>query len=321
MAARWGCQIDASTSTRTDPLEPTDGAPEPLSRVPGAFDDGSWLVLSRYCPHCGRWVAADDERHDVVELPSRLWIYTNYDCNLACSYCLVSSSPTAARRGIGLERARRLLDEAGALGVREVFFTGGEPFILPDIYEMIAAATPRFRTTVLTNAMLLRGRRLERLRAIDHPNLRVQVSLDDSEPGVHDLYRGAGSWRRTIEGIGLLREAGFRVRIATTVTPEGMPRIAAVRAFVRGELGIADEDHIVRPLVRRGVAAEGIDVGQTDLVPEITVDADGVYWHPVGTGEDLLVTREIFPLRAALERIGALAVSNEGTPSRPFHCG
>jgi MoaA/NifB/PqqE/SkfB family radical SAM enzyme len=216
---------------------------------------------------------------------------------------------------------RRLLAEARTLGVREVFFTGGEPFILPDIYPMIDAAAAWFVTTVLTNAMLLRGRRLERLVAVNRPSLRIQVSLDDSEPGVHDRFRGEGTWQRTVEGIRLLQAAGLRVRIATTVTPGGIRRIAHVRAFVRDELGIADEDHIVRPLVHRGASTEGLETSRAELVPEIAVDRDGVYWHPVGMHEDLLVTTELFPLRAALEQIAALMATLETNTARPFRCG
>jgi pyruvate-formate lyase-activating enzyme len=283
-----------------------------------AYDDGSWLQRSSYCPACGRWVTADDPGHAPIELPARLWVYTNYDCNLSCSYCLVSSNPWAERRGIGLARAIQLLDEARMLGINHVFFTGGEPFILPEIYEMIAHATPHFVTTVLSNAMIIRGKRLERLRSVNHPNLFIQVSLDDSEPGVHDLYRGVGSWKRALEGIHLLQGAGIQVRIASTVTPEAMARIPQVRAFVQNVLGIPDEHHIVRPLVKRGFAESGLEVQRSDLVPEMTVDVNGVYWHPVGTDADLLVTPEIFPLRAAIERIAALSQSTGVARTQPF---
>lgn len=59
---------------------------------------------------------------------SKLWIYTNYDCNLKCAYCSVESSPAAPRRALSLSTVRQLIDEAAALNFTEVFFTGGEPF-------------------------------------------------------------------------------------------------------------------------------------------------------------------------------------------------
>src|SRR5258708_27449059 len=87
--------------------------------------------------------------------PWKLWIYTNYDCNLRCRYCVAKSSPNAPRRAIGLANVKRLVDEASQLGFVQTFFTGGEPFLLPDIYDMLAYASARLQTTVLTNAMLL----------------------------------------------------------------------------------------------------------------------------------------------------------------------
>src|SRR5215813_12010379 len=91
---------------------------------------------------------------DPTQLPWKLWIYTNYDCNLRCSYCVAKSGPNAPRRAMGLANVKRLVDEAVSLGFVHVFFTGGEPFLLNDIYEMLAYASARVRTSVLTNAML-----------------------------------------------------------------------------------------------------------------------------------------------------------------------
>jgi MoaA/NifB/PqqE/SkfB family radical SAM enzyme len=182
---------------------------------------------------------------------SRLWIYTNYDCNLRCSYCSVESSPTAPRRALSLAAIRQLVDEAVSLDFSEVFFTGGEPFILDEIYEMLAYAAARLKTTVLTNAMLLRNRRLGRLRAVKHDHLIVQVSLDGARPELHEANRGAGSWTRTVEGIKALQANGFRVRLATTQTPANSAHLAEVCEFHRA-LGIPEEDHLIRPLAKRG---------------------------------------------------------------------
>jgi MoaA/NifB/PqqE/SkfB family radical SAM enzyme len=140
--------------------------------------------------------------------PGKLWLYTNFDCNLRCSYCVAKSSPTAPRRALGLETANRLVDEAVELGFSDILFTGGEPFILDDIYDMLHYSAERIKTTVLTNGMLLRGKRLERLAEVAGPNLLVQVSLDGARPQDHDPYRGTGTWAKTVEGI-RLQEGGF----------------------------------------------------------------------------------------------------------------
>ena len=81
------------------------------------------------------------------------------------------------------------------------------------------------KTTVLTNAMLLRGSRLDRLCEIANENLAVQVSLDGCNAEDHDYYRGRGSWEKTVEGIKLLQARGFRVRLSTTETPVNTHRL------------------------------------------------------------------------------------------------
>src|SRR5919199_1977355 len=170
-------------------------------------------------------------------LPWKLWLYTNYDCNLKCSYCVAKSGPNVPRRALGLVNVRRLVDEAVALGFDHIFFTGGEPFILADIYEMLAYSSARVATTVLTNGMLLRGPRLEKLLAVANDNLIVQISLDGGRPEDHDAYRGSGSWEKAVAGIRLLQAAGFRVRLGTTETPANSAHLDEICEFHRS-LGI-----------------------------------------------------------------------------------
>jgi pyruvate-formate lyase-activating enzyme len=232
----------------------------------------------------------------------KLWIYTNYDCNLKCSYCVAKSSPNAPRRSIGANNAKQLVDEAVALGFDHVFFTGGEPFLLPDIYEMLAYSAARVKTSVLTNAMIIRGARLEKLRAIAHENLIIQVSLDGGEAAHHDAYRGAGTWAKTVEGIKILQEAGFHVRLSTTETPANSAHMDAMHAF-RASLGIPEDHHFVRPLAKRGYSKEGIALDMTNLVPEVTVNLDGVFWHPLSTDADMQISKKLFPLATSVERI------------------
>ncbi|HVA89356.1 MAG TPA: radical SAM protein [Chloroflexota bacterium] len=255
------------------------------------------------CPVCG-------QAHEGPEGPifSRLWIYTNYDCNLACSYCLVSSSPRAERRGLSAATFAQVIDEAAELGCREVFLTGGEPALLPRIVEMIAYALPRMRVTMLTNGMLWKGARLSRLESLrEHPDsgrLTLQISLDSGSPEIHDRNRGAGTWAKTVAGIHLLRDRGFSVRTGTTETTHSAEQMEELRAFLTG-LGIPPQDQIVRELVARGESRNGAVLTGADLVPEMTVDVNGVYWHPI-MGEDLRITESIFPLRAAAAQLGRL---------------
>jgi hypothetical protein len=84
----------------------------------------------------GQMIAAETqiEAQGTTEAPAfpwKLWIYTNYDCNLRCSYCVAKSSPNALRRAIGLANVQRLIEESTLLGFVHAFFTGGEPFFAP----------------------------------------------------------------------------------------------------------------------------------------------------------------------------------------------
>lgn len=247
-----------------------------------------------------------DQGLNMAGLPAmrwKLWIYTNYDCNLRCSYCVAKSGPNVPRRALGLKTVQRLVDEAVDLGFDHIFFTGGEPFILNDIYDMLAYSSARVRTNVLSNGMIIRGKRLEQLCAIDNPNLVVQISLDGATPEQHDAYRGKGSWAKTIEGIRLLQEAGFRVRLSTTETPANSAYLPDLFAFRRDHFGIPDEDHFVRPLAKRGYSKEGIELGMGNLLPELTVNMDGIFWHPLSTDADMQVSKQIFPLETAVTRV------------------
>jgi len=85
-----------------------------------------------------------------------------------------------------------------ALGFRDIFFTGGEPFILNDIYDMLAYSSARVKTTVLTNAMLLRNARLDKLCRIANDRLIVQVSLDGGRPEDHDAPLRARGGRAVV---------------------------------------------------------------------------------------------------------------------------
>lgn len=254
-------------------------------------------------------------RSTLAEVPSdrrpgvRLWMYTNFDCNLSCSYCCARSSPTAARRALGHDRIARLAREGAAAGVDELYLTGGEPFMLPDIGNTIRACVEQRPTTVLTNGLLFCGRRLETLSGLPRENLALQISLDSSSPERHDSNRGRGTWKRALEGIRTARQLGFRVRVAATVD-------ASHRGYEQNErelgsffdnLGIDHDDQLVRPLAHRGFATTGIELAPETMVPEVTVTTDGVFWHPVGVDDpDMLIDREIFPISERITSVIAL---------------
>lgn len=252
-----------------------------------------------------RWVircgATPVGPHAERPIGSRLWLYTNFDCNLRCDYCCVRSSPAAPRRALGLARVRQIAGEAPELGVREIFVTGGEPFRLADIAEILSACAAAAPTTVLTNGMLFAGRQLAALRSLPRGRLTLQISLDSPAPERHDRHRGKGTWARAWEGVQRARAEGFRVRLAATVSTDA--EAGEFRRFLDAQQ-IPEEDRVIRRIALRGFATEGLAVARADLAPEITITAEGVFWHPVGAEDsDLLVTRDIFPLAEAFAAV------------------
>lgn len=311
----------------------------PPERSRGRFHIYRETLTELACGQDAGWAdtpAAPVESRPVVDLfgtavfPPRLWVYTNFHCNLACDYCVVASSPRARARAVGLGGFRALVDEALTEGFDEVYLTGGEPFLEPDIVAMLEYASERLPTVVLTNAMLFTGRRRRELRRLaGRDRLVVQTSLDGARADTHDMWRGQGSFARALDGIAYAGELGLRLRVAMTETPENRGEVEELRALLAG-LGIEGDDFAVRPLVRRGFAAEqpsGLEVDDGVIAPELTVTRDGVHWHPIGgdlqSSPDMLIARGEVPLAHAkqliIERFLTLRQADGSLPAA-FRC-
>jgi MoaA/NifB/PqqE/SkfB family radical SAM enzyme len=236
----------------------------------------------------------------------RLWLYATYHCNLACVYCLTESHPGIAdRRALGGETMTRAAREAKELGFGSVGVTGGEVFMLSDFAETMVAIGGILPVVALSNGTLFTDKLLARLEPLAELPAALQISLDSDEPTRNDAFRGPENFAKVLDAIPKLLERGIEVRIATTVEYQTEDELQRVCALHR-ELGIPDEHHIVRPVVRRGRAAVedmGVELGPTDVLPELTLTADGSFMHPFAptvrhgvTDVDLLVSRQIAPL-------------------------
>ena len=231
---------------------------------------------------------------------STLWFNTGTLCNLACENCYIESSPRNERL-VYLRRAEALeyLNEAAALalGTEEIGFTGGEPFMNPDIVGMLADALQAgHRVLVLTNAMrpmMKCADDLLRLRWRYGERLVLRVSVDHFRPQLHEEERGRRSWAPTLQGLRWLSANGFALRVA-------------------GRLRWGDEDAAMRAGFRALFEAEGVAVdasSPTDLVlfpemdtrldtPEITADC----WELLGVRpEDIMCASS----RMVVKRKGA----------------
>jgi pyruvate-formate lyase-activating enzyme/diadenosine tetraphosphatase ApaH/serine/threonine PP2A family protein phosphatase len=309
----------------------------PRERAMGRYHLYRASQPTMFAPAAGSWgdagIQDDDTGLPVVPLfgspyfPPRLWIYTNFHCNLACDYCAVASSPWANARTMPLGRFGALVDEAVAEGFTELYLTGGEPFLHPDIADLLGYAAARLPTVLLTNAMLLRGTRLDRLRALaGSSSLVIQTSLDGARAGTHDVHRGRGSFTRTLDGIRTLRGLGLAVRVALTETEDNTGEIPEVVALL-AELGVTKEDFAVRPLLRRGFSGTGLDIGADTTVPELTVTTEGLHWHPAGadatTSPDMLLAAGPCSLAEGKRLVTGrffTARLADGSLPRPYQC-
>ena len=214
-------------------------------------------------------VTARGERRARVEFDrlTTLWVNTGTLCNLTCAHCYIESSPTNDRLAY-FRRAdlAAYLDEieALALGTREIAFTGGEPFMNPDIMAMLGDVLARgLRALVLTNAMTPMHHHkaaLKALRTEYGSNLMIRVSLDHFEASRHDEERGPGSFASTLKGLHWLAVEGFAPRIA------GRTRWGGDEAAMRAGFTAL--------LQREGIAADGADPDILVLFPEMDETAE-----------------------------------------------
>ena len=241
------------------------------------------------------------------DLLERIWFYTNFDCGLRCSYCVAALEPGHVRSRLELPVFRRLVDQAVTLGFRQAALTGGEPFLHPDIVAMIDYATARIDTVVLTSAMPLTARTLEKLSRVDRSRLTVQVSLDSADPDVNDRLRGRGSWQRARHGLERLVGAGYTVAVRATLDGQGEEALADLTRLV-GTLGVPAERVYGAPVAKVGRATHGLALSWADVSPEPAVVGDGLYWHPLLIDPSLVVTPQSEPLESALHALADLVL-------------
>ncbi|HTM57402.1 MAG TPA: radical SAM protein [Candidatus Udaeobacter sp.] len=184
-------------SLRPDPRSAADAGTEPASRFP----------------------------LQPFEHLDTLWLEVGGSlCNLSCTHCFVSSGPGDLRHPL-MSRAlvRQRVAEALELGVREFYFTGGEPFMNPELIDMLADTIVFAPCTVLTNGVLLTSERVAALAGLSESSrhsLEIRVSLDGPDSASHDAFRGPGSFARAIDGMVRLARAGL-LPIATATLNTG----------------------------------------------------------------------------------------------------
>jgi len=183
-------------------------------------------------------------------------------CNLACTHCFVSSSPTnRTHEMMSLEQVQAALDEAVGLGVREYYFTGGEAFLNPEMEGILEATLRVGPASVLTNGLLLDPDRCARLKALSEASdysLDLRISLDGYDAETNDAIRGPGTFERVLVGIRNLVAVDLNpVLTVTEVYRESGSEEGKERFFqLLRDLGLTKPRLKVLPVFQIGAEAE-----------------------------------------------------------------
>ncbi len=197
----------------------------------------------------------------VIELSAldHLWFQVaGTRCNLSCHHCFIRCHPKNDSFGfLTLDEVRRRLAESVAWGVKEYYFTGGEPFLNPDLVPMLEATLKYGPATVLTNGTVWKPAWLQRLQAAEAASLyslEFRVSIDGFSPETNDPIRGEGTFCRALEGIVKLVEHGFLpiITAARTWPEEQEPHVVGEFVRMLHDAGYRRPRLKILPLLRLG---------------------------------------------------------------------
>ena len=228
------------------------------------------------------FVTAKGEARASVALtkPETLWFNTGTLCNITCANCYIESSPTNDAL-VYLTRAEvePYLDEIETLGwpIREIAFTGGEPFMNPEMAGMMEAALERgFDVLVLTNAMRPMMRKSVQKALLDlaerfRDKMTFRISVDHWSEELHNAERGKDAFARTLEGMAWLRDAGFPMAVA------GRIAFHESEADARAGYGrLYQENNFKIDAQSPGQTVLFPEMDMSVEVPEITTDCWGI---------------------------------------------
>lgn len=183
-------------------------------------------------------------------------------CNLTCHHCFISCSPKNDSYGyLSLADVRQRLEESAAMGVKEYYFTGGEPFLNRDMVPILVETLKYGPATVLTNGTVLKDEWLDTLREAEASSLyslELRVSIDGFSPETNDPIRGEGTFERAMRGIQKLVQYDFLPIITAARTWPDEEEQAVVGSFVTmlRESGYKRPRLKILPALKIGAEAE-----------------------------------------------------------------
>ena len=200
-------------------------------------------------------------------------------CNLECRHCFISCSPHNHSFGfLDLHTVQRVLDESVHLGVKEYYFTGGEPFLNRDLVPILESTLRLGPATVLTNGTMFKDEwlgRLQRAEADSPYSLELRVSIDGFTAAQNDPIRGPGTFERALRGIEQLVAYGFLPIVTVARMQDGDDDARLVEGFVRA------------------LKAHGYDRPRLKILPALRLGAEAQRCR--GYRQEERVTAEMMP--------------------------
>lgn len=168
------------------------------------------------------------ERRPIV-----VWNITRA-CNLKCVHCYNDSGVGKPSNEVTTAKAKEVLDDLAQFGAPSVLFSGGEPLMRPDLFELIEHAVGQgLRAVISTNGTLIAPDKAKLIK--DLGVSYVGISLDGMGP-VNDKFRGVeGAFERTVAGIRNCQQAGVRVGLRLTLTGQNVQDLEALFDFFEAE--------------------------------------------------------------------------------------
>ncbi len=157
-------------------------------------------------------------------------------CNLQCHHCFISCSPSNhSHEMMGLKEIEPYLQEAKELGVKEYYFTGGEPFLNPEMLSILECTLKQGPASVLTNGTLLTQATCDKIKQLSDESdysLDIRISIDGYNAESNDPIRGEGTYERIIKGIERLAATGLSPVITVTEALEEAASIEGRKRFL-----------------------------------------------------------------------------------------
>jgi len=158
-------------------------------------------------------------------------------CNLTCRHCFISCSPhNHAFNFLTRDQVQRALGESVALGVKEYYFTGGEPFLHREMVDLLEMTLDYGPATVLTNGTVFKDEWLARLAQVEarsRYSLEFRVSIDGHTAEINDPIRGEGTFDRAMRGVRQLLAHGFLPIVTVTQTSDDQEAASLFAGFVK----------------------------------------------------------------------------------------